>query len=77
MKNRLIKEALEIFKESKMVETVKDGIAELKAHGTCRFHKGYISNSEWKNSYLPALKAEFPDLWFTVNSNNHIVVNAK
>ncbi|QGZ14343.1 hypothetical protein PP940_gp056 [Rhizobium phage RL2RES] len=62
---------------SKMVETMKEAIEELHVNGSCRFHKGYITNTEWKQSYLPALRSEFPDCWFTVNSNNHIVVFAK
>ncbi|QIG68032.1 hypothetical protein EVB55_097 [Rhizobium phage RHph_Y68] len=61
----------------KMVETVKEAIEELRVNGNCRFHKGYITASEWKNSYLPELRKEFPDMWFTVNSNNHICVSAK
>ncbi|QWY83321.1 hypothetical protein [Rhizobium phage RHph_X3_2] len=61
----------------KMVETVKDALAELEANGGCRFHKGYITNQEWKEHYLPALRAKFPECWFTVNSSNHIVVSAK
>ncbi len=61
----------------KMVHSTSEALQELRANGACKFHAGYITPTEWKTLYLPALRAEFPDLWYTVNTVNHICVRAK
>lgn len=58
---------------SKMVDTLTEGLEELKNNGTCRFHKAYVG-PEWAKHYAPRIKAIHPEAWWHVNSNNHIVV---
>ncbi|QIG73864.1 hypothetical protein PP935_gp089 [Rhizobium phage RHph_N34] len=62
---------------SKTVEFMKDALEELRVNKTCKFEKGYIKASEWKNSYAPKLREVFPKCWWTVNSDNYIVVYAE